>query len=140
VRDVLPRFIEEWSTRPAGAHCTWPQHVAMWSGRPHVIMVRYEDLLADTAGTLARALPVHTGRAVDAENLEATVRKFSFERQSGRKAGDEAPGAVLRKGISGDWRNHFTRAAAEVFDRRCGSHLIELGYEKNSDWVKNVPD
>jgi len=140
VREILPRFICEWSTRPAGTRHPWPAHIAMWVDKPHVVVVRYEDLLEDAVSTLARALPTHTGREVDLDALRITVEKFSFERQAGRKRGVEVPGAVLRKGVAGDWRNHFTRAAGAAFHARCGATLVNLGYERDGGWVDALPD
>ena len=59
---------------------------------------------------------------------------------TGRRPGEEARGEFARKGVSGDWENHFTRAAAEVFDSYAGNALVELGYEQNSSWVEKRPD
>ena len=36
----------------------------------------------------------------------------------------------------GDWKEQFSPAAREVFDRHAGRELILLDYEKNRDWVK----
>jgi len=57
---------------------------------------------------------------------------------SGREPGSEDQTAELRKGIVGDWRNHFTREAAEVFERHAGKELLLLGYETSADWVSTV--
>ncbi len=46
---------------------------------------------------------------------------------------------MLRKGQAGDWRNHFTREAAEIFDRYCGDMLISTGYEPDHEWVRRLP-
>ncbi len=40
----------------------------------------------------------------------------------------------LRKGISGDWKNIFTKEAIDVFKELTGDKIVELGYEKNMDW------
>lgn len=44
----------------------------------------------------------------------------------------------LRKGIPGDWKNHFCRKEAELFHSRFGSSLVDLGFETDVDWWKNV--
>ena len=54
-----------------------------------------------------------------------------------RKAGEEDRSSFLRKGIAGDWKNHFNTEAVNIFDHYAGETLIKLGYEKNHDWVKD---
>jgi len=141
VRAILPRFIEEWVTRPAATRLSWSQHVNQWAfDRPNVATLSYEELLADASATLTRVLPIHTGVPVDPERLATTVRKYSFEQQTGRKRGIESRGDFIRKGIAGDWKNHFTRRAGEVFDRYCGDTLIRLRYEKDRSWLEALPE
>jgi hypothetical protein len=41
---------------------------------------------------------------------------------------------TYRKGIIGDWKNHFTEAHRCAFKEVAGDILIRLGYEENSDW------
>ena len=45
---------------------------------------------------------------------------------------------VGRKGVAGDWRNHFTPEAAHVFDSIAGELLVESGYEPDRSWVERV--
>lgn len=40
----------------------------------------------------------------------------------------------FRKGIVGDWKNHFTEELKEYFKERTGDLLVQAGYEKNMDW------
>lgn len=140
-RTVLPRFIAEFARKPGGTRLNWAQHVLQWQNREGVVAVTYEELLADTAGTLARILPPHTGREVDPDRIEATVHKFSFAQQTGgRNPGTEDRSSFIRKGISGDWRNHMTREAGRVFDEHFGEALVKLGYESDRDWWRTLPD
>jgi hypothetical protein len=140
-RAVLPQFIEQWATRPAGTPVTWSQHVAEWAfDRPYVVTLSYEELLADSRATLSRVLPIHTGKPINSERLEATVRKYSFEEQTGREPGTEVRGEFIRKGVAGDWKNHFTREAGGVFDSHCGAMLMRLGYEEERDWYDALPE
>ena len=77
----------------------------------------------------------------DAEIIAQCIERATFEKMSGRAVGDEnAPLADARKGISGDWKNYFTRKDGELFDELAGQLLIDLGYENNRDWIQTLPD
>ena len=52
----------------------------------------------------------------------------------GRRPGDEDPASLLRKGVSGDWRDAFTGEDRRVFKEEAGDLLVELGYEKDLGW------
>lgn len=140
VRENLPRFIEAQMRRPLGSRAHWGDHVKSYfeSERTDVPIMKYEDMLVDCSGALTSAIRTLTGEDVDPEAIQATVRKFSFERQSGRARGTEDRSNFLRKGQRGDWRNHFSREAAEVFNAWCGAQLIRTGYEPDASWVHSV--
>jgi len=141
VQTNFPRFIEQQMRDPFASKHHWGEHVerSLAQLRPGVAVVRYEQLLVDGAGELTRALETITGDEADPERVGWTVEKFSFARQSGRTAGKENRSSFLRKGTSGDWRNHFSRESAEIFDRYCGEALIAAGYEQDRQWVQDVP-
>ncbi len=52
----------------------------------------------------------------------------------GRKPGEEDVTSHYRKGVSGDWINHFTEEHKQHFKDRYGDLLIKLKYEKTKDW------
>lgn len=139
IRANLPKFIEHEALNPKSSYVNWSRHCDMWLEDSSVAGLRYEDLIADTVGTVARVLPRHVPGDVDHERLAASVKKFSFESQSGRKRGQEDAASFLRKGVAGDWKNHFTREAAKVFDHFHGRTLVQLGYERSQDWVASMP-
>jgi hypothetical protein len=60
------------------------------------------------------------------------VQRASFRAVSGRSAGDEDLSSHLRKGIVGDWKNHFDGAALSRFEAVAGPLLQELGYATTS--------
>lgn len=138
IRDNLPYFIEQQMRRPHGCRANWAEHLrtSRQAGRTDVPFVKYEDLLADGPGTLASAVQTLTGEPADMDRCRQAVEKFAFKRQAGRDSGTEDRKEFLRKGQAGDWRNYFSREAAEVFDRYAGDVLIELGYEKDRSWVQ----
>lgn len=134
IRANLPRFIETELRSPLASPLPWHQHVADWWDRPRVSQVSYEALLANPETELARMVGELTGAEPDPAVVGATVRRYAFKHAAGRAAGTEDRSSFLRKGEVGDWRNHFSREAGEVFDQMAGLELVELGYAENRNW------
>lgn len=131
----LPRFIELVSEGKLHPRFGWHEFHARWAKNSRVkASTRYEDMLEDAGRELFRLQAALGGARSEAECAQIAER-FSFERQANRKAGEEDSTKFLRKGIAGDWRNHFNREARQVFDHYSGAALIQLGYEANRDWV-----
>jgi hypothetical protein len=85
-------------------------------------------------GGLRRHIPA-TGEMVLGE-----VYAQRFEAQTmGRERGVENVASHYRKGVAGDWANHFTRVHAEAFAAHFDDLLIRLGYEESSQWLDAVP-
>jgi Sulfotransferase domain len=80
-------------------------------------ILRYEDLLKDDEAILQEVLLSHCRLRVSREHLLNAVRGCRFESLTGRPPGKEDIGAHERKGIAGDWRNHFTAKIANHFER-----------------------
>ncbi len=144
VYENLPAFIEWSFTRHragryswADQHFSWADFVNRWYPRKDVTHVRYEDLRRNTAGELQRVVLDLSGRRLGPEEAVSIAEEFSFERQAGRRPGEEDKKSFLRKGTVGDWRNHFSQGARETFDRYAGSELILLGYERDRSWVRH---
>jgi len=53
-------------------------------------------------------------------DVESVVEHFSFEKLTGRKQGEEDQNHHMRKGIVGDWKNHFTPKVQEFYDEYFG--------------------
>ncbi len=137
-RQVMPLFLREWFEHPAGCRISWPRHVRQWAFREHVIVVRYEDFNRDSLSALCDLLHKLNVNNVDEQLLTMTVKKFSFQQQTKRKAGEEDVTSNKRKGVVGDWRNYFSKEAAEMFERHTRGLLTELGYESDNEWVKRL--
>jgi len=98
-------------------------------------LIRYEDLLEDDEAILDRVLRGHCRLPVTRRRLRRAVRENRFEqRTGGRRRGQEDTGAHERKGIAGDWRNHFTPRVKETFLQCYGDLLIAAGYERDNNW------
>jgi hypothetical protein len=96
--------------------------------------VRYEDLLVHPNEEIERLLGF-LGADTEPKIVEHCVSSASFEKLSkGRERGEEDPTSFYRKGVAGDWRNHFTAEDSRIFKEEAGDLLIQLGYEKDLDW------
>lgn len=139
-RGNMATFIRHEFAHPRQSfRANWRDHVMGWTGdgadRPHVHVVRYESLLEDPIGTLGNAVSWACGKDASDWVLERTVEKHSMARQTGRAPGAEDRGSFIRKGVAGDWVNHFTRETATLFDELAGDALVALGYESDRKWV-----
>ena len=136
IKSNLPRFMEYTFTRCVSPRFSWPEFVDAWLPKKDAVHVKYEHLLSRGEQELRRIVADLTGRDLDEPTAAEIVTRYSFESQSGRKPGEADNKSFLRKGIAGDWRNHFSREAREVFHHYAGRALTELGYEKDRAWVR----
>jgi hypothetical protein len=96
---------------------------------------RLEDCMADPCDTLEKMIEGGWGLSVERQRLGEVVARYSFEKLSGgRERGKEDIKSHYRKGVHGDWRNHFTPAITRRFKALYGEVLIRSGYEKNMNW------
>lgn len=66
--------------------------------------------------------------------LRDIVDQHRFERLTGRKRGEENVQSHYRKGVPGDWKNHFEDEHVRAFKERYNDLLLKLGYEDDPDW------
>ena len=135
--EFIPRFVQG----HMDGYGPWRAHVSSWldsplpeSGDLHVI--RYEDLLADPQRCLGTALDfvgVTVGdarlrSAVEANRVDRMRKRSSQSpREQSTAVRDDIP--IVRKGVAGDWRNHFSEADRETFSRHAGGLLERCGYD-----------
>jgi hypothetical protein len=138
ISENLPEFIRFMQTN-RNSTVDYLTHITNWyNNRATYVLVRYEDMLCDAAGEVCRIVSDITGHPPDAELVESVVKKHDFAKVTKRKHGEEDSSAFVRKGISGDWKNYFSRDAAQVYDKYAGALLHKCGYEDDPDWYKNI--
>jgi hypothetical protein len=107
----------------------WAEHARNWSVAHGVLQLRYETLLSDFQGELARIaafvdLPhVRSIREVSQEYVENARNLFTGDNHS-----------VHRKGAAGDWRNYAGDGIHAILKEELGDALIALGYEADMQW------
>jgi hypothetical protein len=82
-------------------------------------LVRYEDLRADTLGTMRRMYS-ELGIPVDEEELSRAVHKHSWEMIPEEKKGE---GKFYRKGKPGSWREDLTPRQIEIVEKETAQVL-----------------
>ncbi len=87
------------------------------------VLVRYEDLRADTLGEMRRIYSV-LGIPVQDEDLRRAVEKHSWENVP---EGEKGRGKFYRRGTSGGWKEDLTPRQVEVVENTTAS-LLERFY------------
>jgi hypothetical protein len=111
----------------------WSGHIASWLDQTDipVHLIRYEDLCADTAGTLSRALSF-AGLQATEERINRAVAycDFSLLREQEHRIGfSEAPRLgvkFFRRGQVGAWRDDLTEAQS------CADRAVPCLYDASS--------
>ena len=129
-------FLELYLQDPPASPVTWSKHIQSFLEQksPKQSLVLYENLLSSGIEELSQCIETITGEGADRECIQATLDKFSFKRLQSKSE----LGAPLRKGIAGDWKGHFTKENAQMFQDVAGDVLIALGYEENASWADSV--
>ena len=115
----------------------WAVHVESWVVAPFpVLVLRYEDLLADTLQELAKVVRfLELDDADDQSRLQRAVEFSTFARM--RKAEEEhgfrensiSRRRFFRSGRVGDWRHHLTMEQARTVLESCGRVMSAFGYD-----------
>lgn len=99
-----------------------------WLEQPHVMCIRFEDLINKRHATLEAML----------DEIESTGYKILTPRKKALRILIEAiqpkKSHTFRSGKTGGWREHFTEDHKSLFKDIAGDLLVNLGYEKDNDW------
>lgn len=99
-----------------------------WREQPHVMCIRFEDLINNRDATLDAML----------DEVESIGYKIPTPREKALsilvKAIQPRKSHTFRAGKTGGWREHFTEEHKNLFKDVTGDLLVKLGYEKNEDW------
>ena len=95
-----------------------------------VIMVKYEDLVADPVGVWAKIFH-HCQIELDESELRALIERYSFGRMKSRDVEHRADASAshYRSGTANQWKDAFTEGNVRHFREVSGNLIEELGYE-----------
>ncbi|KAG8521379.1 Sulfotransferase family cytosolic 2B member 1 [Galemys pyrenaicus] len=108
---------------------SWFDHIKGWirmKGKENFLFITYEELTQDLHSSLMRICQF-LDRPLDEEALASVMAHSAFGAMKANTMSnytllplsllDQRQGHFLRKGVCGDWKNHFTVAQSEAFDR-----------------------
>jgi len=111
----------------------WANYVEAWRASS-VLLVRYEDFLQEPAECLGRLIKSLIGSDVKKDMLERTVDRFSKENFARALGKAFRHNTFVRKGVAGDWVNHFSEKNIADFKAVAGETLLSLRYESSRNW------
>ncbi|KAM4702564.1 sulfotransferase 2B1-like isoform 1-T3 [Rhinophrynus dorsalis] len=122
---------------------SWFDHIKGWlemAGKDNFLLNTYEDLQKDLRGSVER-ISKFLGKDLDDAALDTIVENVTFKNMKTNKMSNftlvpemymnHVKSPFMRKGIVGDWKNHFTVAQSEYFDK--------IYKEKMSDFNMKFP-
>jgi glycosyltransferase involved in cell wall biosynthesis len=139
----------------------WQDHVLSWvrlrEGAPGFSLVRYEDLLVDTAKELRKLAPMmgidptpaRIERAIalsSASYMQSLEKKQSKQWVTTKDSRQDIP--FVREAKAGGWRTKLSRSAVRTIEEAWGTTMKALGYDLVMDAdtdrellsVKSQPD
>ncbi|KAI7841289.1 hypothetical protein COHA_005062 [Chlorella ohadii] len=113
----------------------WFEHVLSWweqRDAPNLLFLKYEDLKSDFRGQLRRiAAYLQVQLSAEAEERIVSATTFAHMRAAGfsnHKHIADFEG-FFRKGEIGSWKDRFTMAQSEAFDKLCRQRMAGSGLE-----------
>ena len=130
----LSEFIEL-SSKPGHSYGPWKKHIMGWlnADLDSKLIIRYEDLMSDTASCLKKALDFSEidtsdliiGKAVARASFDSMKK---LEKNKGFNLEHLRTVEFIRQGKQGSWREAFGSGDLELFNRYHGGAIHELGY------------
>jgi hypothetical protein len=100
----------------------------------NVLLCKYEEISGKNQNEAWEKIFKHFAVPLTGREIARLLEKYSFEKLSGRKKGEENKNEHLRKGVAGDWKNYLNEDHKKLFKEYAGDLLIQSGYEKDGDW------
>jgi hypothetical protein len=139
----IESFVNRFLAGETCPHGSWGQNVVSWLATserdPHFLLLRYEDMVADTAKELSKivefldlsAAPEQIATAVERSSA-ASMRKMEEAQTNQLTKGSRKDISFIRSAASGGWRSELPPAMAAKIEGAWGPLMRRLGYELTS--------
>ncbi|CAI9161362.1 unnamed protein product [Rangifer tarandus platyrhynchus] len=116
---------------------SWFDHTRGWMSmrdKENFLILSYEEMKWDTRSAVEKICQF-LGKKLEPEELDSVLRNSSFQAMKENNMSSssllkgqylEENGELLRKGVTGDWKNYFTVAQAETFDKLFQEKMADL--------------
>nr|XP_035141099.2 sulfotransferase 2A1 [Callithrix jacchus]QIG55811.1 sulfotransferase 2A1 [Callithrix jacchus] len=130
----------EWFCQGHVIYGSWFDHIHGWMsmrGKENFLLLSYEELKKDTRRNVEKICQF-LGKTLEPEELNLILKNSSFQAMRENRMSNYSLLRVysvvdnpqlLRKGISGDWKNHLTVAQSEAFDKLFQEKMADLPRE-----------
>jgi hypothetical protein len=141
----LEKFVARFLAGETCPHGSWGQNIGTWlytsEGDPRFLLLRYEDLVADTPRELAKIVAFLNLSASQQQIAQAVERSSADQMRklektqtdkSGLTKGSRKDLSFVRSAGSGGWRSELPAPMAARIEAAWGPLMRHLGYEVNS--------
>ncbi|KAK7885895.1 hypothetical protein WMY93_025516 [Mugilogobius chulae] len=123
--EVLERFL---GGRVPGVGKNWFEHIKTWFSHKddlNMLFITYEEMIQDLTSVIKK-IADFLETELTQDQLQNVVKHSTFKNmkkipqanyEQASKLMDKQQGSFMRKGTIGDWKNHFTVAQNERFDK-----------------------
>ncbi|XP_069856067.1 sulfotransferase 2A1-like [Dipodomys merriami] len=127
----------EWFLQGYVPYGSWFDHVRGWMSmreKENVLVLSYEQMKKDTRSMVERICGF-LGKALEPRELDLVLENSSFQAMKENKMTSfpdvpewivPAGFKITRKGITGDWKNHFTPAQTQAFEEKFREKMAGL--------------
>ncbi|MFX0093638.1 MAG: sulfotransferase domain-containing protein [Candidatus Hodarchaeota archaeon] len=120
----------------------WKEHVKGWLSKPDVLPISFEEFPQNYDLAIKKIknflqIPLNKKIINCYGKIIPNASFYNFLAQKILQKLSIVPISTTirpRKGIMGDWRNHFDDESKKYFNSIAGKLLTRLGYEKDFDW------
>lgn len=127
--DIIEHFLEKFLDGKVAGSC-WFDHIRGWYEHRHdfnIMFLSYEDMKKDLRGSVLKICSF-LEKELSEEDVNSVVRQATFQNMKSNPREDRDQvintligtrhneGSFLRKGATGDWKNHLTVDQNERFD------------------------
>jgi hypothetical protein len=141
----IEKFVRRFVAGDTSIYGSWGENVAGWlatrSGSPNFLLLKYEDMLADTRGELVK-MAAFLKMPVTRDLIENAVERSSAKRMremeqtqslawtSTKNTRQDIP--FVRTAKSGNWRSELPEEAVAHMERAWAQTMRACGYELNT--------
>ncbi len=118
---------------------SYERHIRMWldDRKKAEFYTSYELLHENTFAQLLMTTEVLTGETLDRGHLYAVVERQSFATLKAKDTEGKFD-HTMRRGVVGEWKEHFTSEIGQYMQKHMGNFLIEEGYVQDRHWWREL--